>query len=148
DSALTYDLEVGGARGSGFSVHQSAVRGRLANGHLYSSVLLKDDKGKDRYRVAGELQRVGKDQKLMLSPDSLLLNYDKWDVSRDNYIQYGPDGLVVNDLLISNKQESLKITSRSSSPSAPVDVAFTNFRLSTLSRFAEQDSSLADGLLN
>jgi translocation and assembly module TamB len=146
--ALTFDLEMAGGRGAGFAIYRSYFRGRISDNRLFASLLLKDDKGKDRYRLAGELDRAENTEKFTLNPDSLLLNYERWTVSRDNYFLYSPDGIVINDLKISNKVESLLISSRPPAPSSPIDLTFIDFRLGTLSRFAQQDSSLIDGVLN
>ncbi len=86
--------------------------------------------------------------KVMLNPDSLLLNYDRWLVSRDNFLQFGKGGIVINDFKISQKDESLQVNSHPPAAGSPIDVSFSNFRLATLSRFANQDSLLVDGLLN
>jgi translocation and assembly module TamB len=148
DKELQYGVQLASASGSGFELHQSSVRGHLSDDHVFTTVLLKDEKGKDRYRIAGQLDKSGNGEKFILNPDSLLLNYDPWVVSRNNYIQYSPSGIVINDFKISNKSESLQIDSRSPSPSAPIELTFTDFKLSTLSRFAEQDSALVEGSLN
>ncbi|MDP4215772.1 MAG: translocation/assembly module TamB domain-containing protein [Bacteroidota bacterium] len=146
--ALTYDLELAGAHGAGFVIYRSSLRGRVTNNQLFTSLLLKDEKGRDRHRLAGELTRTGDAEKFALNPDSLLLNYERWTVSRDNYILYAPAGIVINDLKISNKVESLLINSHPPVAASPIDLTFVNFRLGTISRFAQQDSSMVDGLLN
>jgi translocation and assembly module TamB len=148
DKELQYGVQLASATGSGFELHQSSVQGHLADDHLFTTVVLKDTKGKDRYRIAGQLDKSGSGEKFILNPDSLLLNYDQWVVSRDNYIQYSPSGIVIKDFKITNKTETLQIASREQSPSSPIEVSFTDFKLSTLSRFAEQDSALVEGLLN
>ncbi len=145
---LRYDLQMAGATGSGFSLHQTSLQGWLANDRLFATLLLKDEKGKDRYRLSGEMDQQADNTKIVLNPDSLLLNYDRWQVSRDNFFRFGKGGFVVNDFKISNKEESLEVNSHPPTPSSPIDVSFSNFRLATLSRFADQDSLLADGLLN
>lgn len=145
---LKYDLQMAGATGSGYSLHQTSLQGWLANDRLFATLLLKDEKGKDRYRLSGEMDQQADNTKIVLNPDSLLLNYDRWQVSRDNFFRFGKAGIVVNDLKISNKEESLQVNSHPPTPSSPIDVSFSNFRLATLSRFADQDSLLADGLLN
>jgi translocation and assembly module TamB len=145
---LQYGVELASGTGSGFELHRTSLKGWLADNHLFTDVLLKDSKGKDRYRVVGQLDKQKDGLKFALNADSLLLNYDPWTVSRDNYILYDSAGLVVNDFTISSKGESLQIKSSSPAPSAPIDVSFTDFRLGTISRFAEQDSLLVDGTLN
>src|SRR5258708_27072906 len=137
---LKYRLDIAGGSGSGFVLHQTSLRGYLADNKLLAALLLKDSKGKDRYRLAGQLDKMRDGLKFILNPDSLLLNYDPWQVSRDNFLLYDSAGIVVNDFSSSNKAESLQINSNPPAPTSPIDVDFTNLQLNTLSRFAAQDS--------
>jgi TamB, inner membrane protein subunit of TAM complex len=145
---LSYGLQMAAVSGSGYSLHGTSVQGYLANDRLFATLVLKDDKNKDRYRLSAEMDKRADNTKIVLNPDSLLLNYDRWQVSRDNFLQFGKAGIVVNDLKISQKDESLQVNSRPPTPSSPIDISFSNFRLATLSRLANQDSLLVDGLLN
>jgi len=145
---LRYRVQIGSGKGSGFALHQTSLQGYLANNKLYTSLLLKDGKEKDRYRVSGQLDKLEDGLKFALNPDSLLLNYDKWLVSRDNFFQYDSAGIVIHDFKISNKDESMQVNSTNPTPNSPIEVAFSNFHLSTLSRFAEQDSLGMEGALN
>jgi hypothetical protein len=145
---MQYGLMIADGTGSGFQLHQTALTGYIADNHLYTSLLLKDAKARDRYRLSGQLDKLDDGLKFILNPDSLLLNYDKWLVSRENYLLYDSAGIVVNNFKISNKGESLAINSNPPQPNAPITIAFTNFSLGTLSRFADQDSLVVDGLLN
>jgi hypothetical protein len=145
---LGYDLEMAAASGSAYQLHRISLNGWLANDRLFATVLLKDDKGKDWYRLAGEMEKKTGNTRIILNPDSLILNYDRWQVSRDNYLQFGKAGIVVYDLKISQRDQSLEVDSRPTTPSSPIDLSFSNFNLATLSRFANQDSVLVGGLLN
>ncbi|HTI10756.1 MAG TPA: translocation/assembly module TamB domain-containing protein [Puia sp.] len=145
---LKYRLDIAGITGSGLTLHQTSLRGYLADNKLFTGLLVKDEKGKDYYRLAGQLDKLSDGLKFILNPDSLLLNHDQWQVSRDNYFLYDSAGIVVNNFSISNKGESLQVKSNPPAPTSPIDVSFTDFKLSTLSRFANQDSLLIDGTLN
>lgn len=143
-----YSVDLTSAQGSGFGLYQSSVHGWLAEDKLFTTVLLKDKKGKDRYMLAGQLEKLIDGLKFTLHPDSLLLNYDKWQVSKDNYFQYDSAGIIVHDFRIENNGESLQVNSQQTAANAPIDVNFSNFKLGTLSRFAEQDSLSIEGTLN
>jgi translocation and assembly module TamB len=145
---LNYFLEIAGGTGSGIQLHRTWLAGGIHNNELETALVLEDDKGKKRFRLAGELDKLPGGLKFALNPDSLLLSYDPWKVSRDNYVQYDSSGIVVHDLTISNKGDSLSVNSQGSTGAAPLDVRFDNFRLSTISRLANQDSVIADGLMN
>jgi len=159
DSSLSYNITLADGHGSGFLLYKTAVYGAVADNHLTTTLLLKDKKDKDRYRLAGLLDQQNSAIKFSFNPDSLLLNYERWQVSRDNFIQYDSTGVIVHDFTLSNNGDSLSVNSRGTTGAAPIDVPgtaggvpldirFGNFRLSTLSRLANQDSVIADGLLN
>ena len=145
---LKYAIQTAGGHGSGFELHQTSLTGSLHDDHLFTDLLLKDSKGKDRYRIAGRLDKLNDGLKFILNPDSLLLNYDSWQVSRDNYLQYDSSGIVIHDFKISHAGESMSVNSNPPAPNSPIDISFTDFRLNTISRFAEQDSLSVDGSLN
>lgn len=148
DSSLDYSIRMTNAGSPGFQLYQTALEGYLANNQLFAALLLKDRKAAERYHVAGRLSQIKDGLKFAFDADSLLLNYDKWNIARDNFIQYDSSGLIVNNLKLGYQEQSLSINSSSHSARAPIDIAFDNFRINTLTHFAEQDSLLMDGLLN
>lgn len=171
--ALHYRLGVADASVGGFKLHQASVGGRVDHNSLYASVTLKDDKGKDWYRVAARVAQgvataataAGGPQQvapthgamatpsaagytLTLDPDSLLLNHNAWTVSKDNFIHYDSSGIIAHDVKLSYKDQSMTINSQRADPGAPLEVAFQQFRLSTLTNAAGQDSVIVDGTLD
>ena len=148
DSAFRYNIQIGSAQWAGLDLYKSGISGWLANNTFHNSIHLDDAKNKQRYRLGTLLTALRDGWKLSLLPDSLILNYDAWNASGDNYIQYDSSGLFVNHLLIDHENQSLSINSSSSSPQSPMAVSFNHFRIKTLSSFAGQDSLLLDGELN
>jgi translocation and assembly module TamB len=148
DSSLRYDISLADGHGSGILLYKTAVYGAVADNHLTTTLLLKDKNDKDRYRLAGIVDQHYGATKFSFNPDSLLLNYDRWQVSRDNFIQYDSTGVIAHDFTISNNGDSLSLNSQGTTGAAPLEVRFGSFRLSTISRLANQDSVIADGLLN
>jgi translocation and assembly module TamB len=148
DSSLRYNITLADGHGSGLLLYKTSIYGSLADDRLKMTLLLKDKKDKDRYRLAGIIEHEKSAVMFSFNPDSLLLNYDQWLVSRDNYVQYDSTGILAHDLIISNQMDSLSLNSKGTTGSAPLDVRFGSFRLSTLSRLANQDSVFADGILN
>jgi hypothetical protein len=129
-------------------LYAPSVKGQLANNTLAATVLLKDAQEKDYYRLGATVAQVTDGIKMSLMPDSLLLNYQKWNVTADNYVQYDSTGLIVNNLQISRNEESLKISSSAPVAYAPVEVSFNNFRIKTITDFAKTDSLSFDGTIN
>ena len=148
DGQLKYAASISDAHGSGLVLYKTSIAGALTGDSLTTTLLLKDSKGKDRYRLAGQLQKLASGIKFHFFPDSLLLNYEQWLVTRDNFLQYDSAGIVARDFTISNQGDSLSLNTEGATGAAPLDVRFDHFRLSTISRLANQDSVSADGVLN
>ncbi|HTR31080.1 MAG TPA: translocation/assembly module TamB domain-containing protein [Puia sp.] len=148
DSSLQYDISLADGHGSGLLLYKTAVYGAVKDNRVTTSLLLRDKNNTERYRLAGTASQQNGAIKFIFDPDSLMLNYDRWQVSKDNFIQYDSTGVIAHDLTISNQGDSLSLNSKGTTGAAPVDVRFGSFRLSTMSRLANQDSVIADGLLN
>ncbi len=141
-------IQIDSANWAGLDLYRSGILAGWQTIKFRNTILLDDAKNRDRYRLATMFTGVPNGWKLSLLPDSLLLNYDVWNVSRDNFIEYDSSRLFVNHLQIDHEEQSLLINSSSPSPQSPIDVSFTHFRIKTLTSFAGQDSLLLDGELN
>ena len=147
-SELNYAIQFDSANWAGLDLYRSAIFGWLADNKFHNTISLDDAKNRDRYRLTTLFTGIPNGWKLSILPDSLLLNYDDWNTSRDNFIQYDSSGLFVNHLQLDHENQSLLINSSSPSPHSLIDVSFNHFRIKTLTSFAGQDSLLLDGEMN
>ena len=85
---------------------------------------------------------------LSLKPDNLLLNYEPWTVSPNNSITITPEQVLANNFILSKGPQQLALQSAAGSGLQPLNVNFTNFRLSTITGFIKSDSLLVDGSMN
>ena len=148
NGTLNYAIQLSSANWAGLDLYRTGVFGWLADNQFRNTVFLNDANDRERYRLATLFTGIPTGWKLSLLPDSLLLNYDIWNTSKDNFIQYDSSGLFVNHLQIDHQNQSLLINSSSPSPRSPIDVTFNRFRIKTLTAFAGQDSLLLDGEMN
>lgn len=147
-SRLDYALNISSVHNPSIQLYNVAVTGNASNNILGIDLFLRDSKNKDKYRIGGNFKSDNETYQFSLDPQKLLLNYDKWQVKSDNLIQYGKAGIYVRNFEISNNGQALLINSDSPTSNAPIHVAFNNFMLETLTRYAEQDTSLVGGILN
>lgn len=145
---LDYALNIKSFESPSIRLYNSAINGTAANNLLALNVFLRDSDNKDKYAIGGNFKSLNKTYQFALDPNKLLLNYEKWMVAPDNLIQYGNAGVQVRNFNINNNSQSLAINSVPQSPNAPIKVTFKNFMLETLTRYADQDTSLVGGLLN
>lgn len=146
---LKYVVKADKLGSQSFRLYETSLEGILANDALLANILLKDKNKKDRYHLSAKVNQPDSNTyRLSFSADSLLLNYEKWQVSNDNYIQYDSTGIVANNFAISHNEQSLIINSETISTAAPLNVTFKDFRIKTLTNFADQDSLFMDGVVN
>ena len=148
DTAINYSISAADAGKPGFQLYQTAIYGSVANNKLNTTIHLRDKKLKSNYILSGVLSQVHHGIKFVFNPDSLLLNYDRWSLPAENYIQYDSAGIIVRNLKLQHGNEAIEINSKVVSPTAPIDVRFKHFRIQTLMDFAAQDSVLLDGTIN
>ncbi|WP_029275791.1 translocation/assembly module TamB domain-containing protein [Pedobacter borealis] len=148
NNKLAYSLTVKSLQSPAIALFNTEVSGDASNNNLGINIFLRDRKLKNKYVIGGTFQSIDKDFKFTLDPQKLLLNYQKWVVSQDNYIQFGASGILVNQFQISNSGQSLSINSNPTEPNAPLAVEFKDFQLETLTKFAETDTTLVGGRLN
>ncbi|WP_052496605.1 translocation/assembly module TamB domain-containing protein [Pedobacter lusitanus] len=148
DQKLNYKLLVKSLQSKSIALYNTELSGEAANNILDVNIFLRDSKLKDKYRLGGTFKSINKDFRFSFDPGKLLLNYDKWTVSPENFIQFGASGILANQFNLSRGSQLLGINSLNSTPNSPVKVEFKDFKIETLTKFAEQDSSLVGGAIN
>jgi hypothetical protein len=98
---IDYNISVVDAGQPGFRIYQSALYGTLADNKLSTTLLLREKKKKSKYVLSGSLSQVNNGLRFIFNPDSLLLNYNAWQIPADNYVQYDSGGILVRNLTFS-----------------------------------------------
>jgi hypothetical protein len=148
DQKLNYRLNIKGLQSPALSFFNNEISGAAVDNNLDLNIFLRDSKRKDKYVLGGKFQSINKDFRFSFDPQKLLLNYEKWTVAPENYLQFGESGILANQFNLSNGGQLLSINSENNTPNAPLKVEFKDFRIETLTRFAEADSAMAGGSIN
>ena len=145
---LNYKLLVNGIQNKSIALFNTEISGAAANNKLDVNIFLRDRQRKDKYVIAGIFQSINKDFRFNLDPNKLLLDYEKWTVSPENYLQFGQSGILAHQFNINQGSQLLSINSTSNEPNSPLKVEFKNFQIETLMKFAETDTALVGGAIN
>ncbi len=78
----------------------------------------------------------------------MLTNYQRWQTDTSGFAQYGNEGILINNLRLEQKQQSLEINSTEQYANAPIRVTARAIDIANLARLANQDTTLASGELN
>jgi hypothetical protein len=135
--------------GSSFNVYATTLDGNIQNNNIAFTLNIKDQHAKSKYILSGNLnQSSPKKYVFSLSPDSLLLNYDKWTVNAENKIQYFNKDINAQNFVLSQGTQQLSVNSAGEGINEPIKVDFKDFEIETLTGFVQSDSLMAAGLLN
>ena len=135
--------------GKSLAMFATSLNTNIHNNNIDFTLNIRDKAEKSRYIVKGLFrQPVKGDYVFSLNPDSLLLNYSNWTLSPENNIRIEKDDIHASNFTLGKNDQQLSVNSASAGKNAPLDIGFNNFRIATLSGFAQPDSTLADGILN
>lgn len=137
------------SNGSSIALYKTRLTATLANNRINFGLSIKDKAARNKYRLAGLLsQEPNNMYAFSLKPDSLMLNYEAWSISSDNLVRFGSTLVNARDFDLSNNNQHLIINSINTSADSPLQIAFNNFRVATLTAFVQSDTLLVDGTLN
>lgn len=145
---LNYNLTIKSIQSPSIVLFNSEISGIAANNKLDLDVFLRDRAGKNKYVIPGIFKSIDKDFRFSIVPNRLLLDYETWKISPDNFIQFGKSGILANEFNLSQNNQLLSINSINSTPNAPLKVEFKNFEIETLTKFAETDTAMIGGTIN
>ncbi|WP_290835198.1 translocation/assembly module TamB [Flavobacterium sp.] len=148
DNALIYSLVVDDIQNASFQLPFTNITGKVENNIVDYSVQLKDLKNKERYLLVGTLKSENGNSDINLNPTNLILNYEKWNLSEENLIRIGKNGIYANNFELNKDGNSIKIQSQSTQPNAPLAIDFKDFEIETLTNIAQKSNLQIGGKIN
>ena len=127
--------------------YKTGINATVAGDSLSIAATTKDTKNKDRFAIGADIDRKDYGYTFSLK-DTLLLDYKKWTVARDNKITYSPKGILVHNFLLSNDSSRIAIASKEDVLNSPVDVTIDNFKITDITSVINSDTLLASGIIN
>ena len=126
--------------------YKTSVYAKVAGDSLSIAAATKDLKDKDRFAFGADISQKNKAYIISLR-DTLLLDYKKWNVAKDNRIEYSPNGILVNNFLLNNDSTTIAVKSRERVLNSPIDVAINNFKIKDITSMVNSDTLLASGTI-
>jgi hypothetical protein len=148
EDALIYSFSVDEVRNNQLRLHRTSLSGIVADDVFDYTLLIKDFKDKDRYLIAGNLKSKNGGSEIWIDPTKLLLNYDQWALSEENYIRFANNGIYINNFELSKDNNSLKLQSQSQGSNPPLAVDFKNFEIKTITNIVQMENIEMDGTIN
>jgi translocation and assembly module TamB len=125
---------------------QPSITGRLQKNLILVQARVADEKGKEFYSSNLEM-KFGKDETAFRLLDDLTLNYNKWKVPPDNRVVVRKEGMVINNLSLEHKGQTIYINTKGQSIS-PITLRIDSFEIGNILALASQnDTPMASGTL-
>jgi len=147
ENALVYNIFVDDIKNSQVDLPYTNLSGTVSENVIGYNLLLQDVKNTDRYQLAGSLKATDGNTEIRLS-ENLLLNYDTWNMAKDNIISFGKKGMYANAFVLSKDNSSITIQSKPNQPNAPLAVNLKDFKIETITNIIQKDSLVMSGNIN
>lgn len=148
DSTMYYSSLINKIKVDNIELNNTVFSGKIIENNLDFGLWIKDKAQKDRYHLGAKMSVDESNYMLSLFEDGLMLNYDKWNISPENQISFGKDGIRAQDFKLSYKGQEFMIQSQDSTLNSPINLTFNNFRIETLSNMLESETLNFGGGIN
>jgi hypothetical protein len=132
---------------AGNVLYESRISGGAAKDSVSLTAITKDEVKRDWFGLSGSAY-VKDDTYSFRMQDTLILNYERWNVAPDNYISYSPQGIIVNNLLLTSDTAKISLRSQQPVANSPIDIDIDNFNLRSISSIVNKDTTLVAGILD
>ena len=122
--------------------------GKVADNKILANISSIDENKNRKLFLRSEITKANDNYKLELDPTKFYLMNNRWDIARDNYIEFGKKGFLIHNFFINNAASQINIASVHNKFNDDVNISFKNFNLGDISRIIQKDSTLVKGELN
>ncbi len=148
NDSLLVNIVTDTLQASSFLLYDTRIKGGFSKNHVSANILTHDINKKEQYGLTVFAQpNNDKGYDISLGKD-LLLNKIKWLVNENNQVKTNTEGFNVQNFVISNEQQQIKVNNETALVNSPLLVNISNFKLNTISAMLDQNTLSIDGLLN
>lgn len=120
--------------------------GTVSNDSIRTDLIILDSADTKKYVLAGTMFSLEKGFELRLLPEAIVLNYQNWSVPVNNYMRFGGQKFVAENVELANIREKIIIESKPQ-PGTPILIGFRELNLEYLSSMIADERPLS-GLLH
>jgi len=146
-TALTYHISMGGIGNQQLAVTNLLINGTVADNKITTSIE-SIDKNYKKLVVHAQLTKKAANYALSLDPAAFYLMNKRWEISPDNYIEFGKLGLLIHNLTFKNEKKQLTIASVNDRFNDDLNLTLRDFNLYDLAGIVTKDSALVKGTID
>jgi hypothetical protein len=145
EKAMNYSLSLADLTTGPVKLSETSLSGSVANNDAGFALRIHGKDTIDKLSISGNLQQdSNKTYTVFLDNKKLILGNEPWQLSENNFIRFGKQGLFVNNFNLSNNGQGISIQS-DEVKNGLMKVRFDKFELGSLSQIIETDTAFARG---
>ncbi len=147
-NTLNYSVKVNPIESNNIKIPSVNISGNISENRVSYNILLQDTGDKDQYMIAGNFEEIDGKNVIKILPENLILNYEKWNIPENNEVKISKERIYVNDFELNKNGNLFKVQSQNNEPDAPIDVAFENFEIGTITNIIQKENLKINGNLD
>lgn len=143
---LAYEVSLANFENEQLKLNKTALEGDLVEGQLRFDLGIQDAEEKQQFQLAGNIDLSQNTTAITLNPEGAILNYQTWDIPKENRIEISEQGIYIDQLALIKGQEGIVVQSLSAEPNAPISVQLDQFDLGILTQMVLQPEMQINGV--
>ena len=131
EAALSYKLSLKNVRFDTLLIDALYVTGKVAHDSIQTALIVMDSLADEKYLLGGIISSLDNGFRFHFNPDQVILNYQKWEVPIDNYVQLGNNLVQTNNFSLSQEEEKVAVLT---SADSSVMFLFERFQIANLTK--------------
>ena len=146
-SAMHYKISSAGISNAQIKFDNFLLDGKIAENKITANISSVDLLNKKLY-IGTVITKEKSNYKLVLNAKDFYIMNNRWDIAEDNFIEFGKPGFMIHQLYMKNAESEVNIASVNNKFNDDINIFIKNFKLETISKIVEKDSSLLKGNLD
>jgi translocation and assembly module TamB len=131
-SDLRYKFRLKNIKQDTLTIDAVQLTGKIQNDSIYSSFQILNANDEKKYVLGGVIKSQENKFRFSFLHDQIVLNYTKWSVPEDHYVDFNIHGMQTNNFAITGGQERIALIT--TVKDSTVSVEFKDLQLSSLTR--------------
>ncbi len=146
--AITYDFISAEIQNKTYRIRNSSIEGKIQNDKADFNLSVKDEAGLKIHALKGYLNSINDGVRVFFDESGTLLSYQEWAGNPYGSFEYTKAGIKFNDVVFTNAEQILRLSSLNEEPNGPLAVFANNIDLNLLAKSFLRDSTLIAGKLD
>jgi len=147
-SALYYKISCSSVSNAQLKFENILIDGKLSDNTIFTTLSSLDNELNKKLLINTQTTKHEANYRITVDPKDFYLMNNQWEVAKDNYIEYGEQGVLVHNFFINNAESQLNVNSLHDQFNDDLKIEIKKFELRDISRIIEKDSGMVTGIVD